>query len=203
VLSLSFLYNRNMNSSDPYPILTFESQQQWEDWLKNNYASVRGIWMKIAKKDTGIPSINYAEALEGALIYGWIDGQKDKFDEQYWLQKFTPRRSKSPWSKINREKAELLIAVGRMQPAGLREVELAQADGRWEAAYDSQRTMEIPEDFQIELDKNPAAQEFFHSLNKANRYSFLYRIQTAKKPETRAARIAQLMDMLIKKQKFH
>ncbi len=190
-------------TNDSYPTLAFESQQHWEDWLKENHDRSQGIWLKIAKKESGIPTVDYAQALESALCYGWIDGQKDKLDEQYWLQKFTPRRAKSPWSKINREKAEALIASGRMQPAGMRQVGLAQADGRWEAAYHSQRTIEIPEDFQVELDKHPEALEFYNSLNKANKYAFLYRIRTAKRPETRAAWVKRSIEMLLRKEKFH
>jgi uncharacterized protein YdeI (YjbR/CyaY-like superfamily) len=155
------------------------------------------------KKATGIPSVNYAEALEIALCYGWIDGQKAAGDEQYWLQKFTPRRPKSIWSKINREKVEALIAEGKMQPAGLRQIELAKADGRWEAAYESQSNISVPPDLQSELDKNPEAQDFFNSLNSVNRYAILFRIHNAKKTETRRARIEQYMEMLAKKQKIY
>ena len=192
-----------MDNRDRLPILSFESQNEWEVWLKEHHEDGQGIWLKIAKKETGIPSVSYAEALDSALCYGWIDGQKDKFDEAYWLQKFTGRRRKSGWSKINCDKALALIEIGRMQPTGLKQVELAKADGRWEAAYDSQSKIDVPEDFQAELDNNPQAQDFFGKLNSANRYAVLYRIQTAKKPETRAARIVQFIEMLNNQQAIH
>jgi uncharacterized protein YdeI (YjbR/CyaY-like superfamily) len=192
-----------MQYKDGLPIISFENQQAWEAWLSDHHADSKGLWLKIAKKGTGIPSAQYPEALESALCYGWIDGQKASFDETYWLQKFTPRRPKSGWSKINRQKAEELIASGRMQPAGMQQVELAKADGRWDAAYDSQSTIAVPDDLQQALDKNPKAKVFFATLNSANRYAILYRIQTAKKPETRAARIEKFIDMLSKNEKLH
>ncbi|HEY7358326.1 MAG TPA: YdeI/OmpD-associated family protein [Ktedonobacterales bacterium] len=192
-----------MSNTDALPILSFETPQSWETWLNEQHITSKGLWLKIAKKETGIPSISYAEALDVALCYGWIDGQKAALDDQFWLQKFTPRGPKSGWSKINREKAEALTAAGRMQPAGLRQVELARADGRWAAAYESQRAIGVPDDFQRELDQHPQAQAFFRTLNSANRYAVLYRIQTAKKPETRAARIQKLIEMLDRGEKIH
>lgn len=192
-----------MKTTDTYPILSFDSQESWQAWLKEHDADSKGVWLKIAKKEAGIPSVNYAEALESALCYGWIDGQKGALDEQYWLQKFTPRGQKSGWSKINREKAEALIAAGRMQAAGLRQVESAKANGRWKAAYESQRTIGVPEDLQVELDKHPAARAFFDTLDSANRYAVLYRVTTAKKPETRAAWITRLVEMLERNEKIH
>ena len=196
-------YNRNMDNKDNLPIIHFGTQQEWEDWLAQNHAEAKGVWLQFAKKDSGIPSINYQQAVEGALCYGWIDGQSKSFDNSYWLQRFTPRKPKSNWSRINREKVDALAAAGRMQPAGLKQVELAKADGRWEAAYDSPSKMNVPEDFQAELDKNPAAQEFFNTLNSANRYAVLYRIQTAKKPATRAERIRKLVEMLARNEKIY
>ena len=196
-------YNRNMDNKDNLPIIHFGTQQEWEDWLAQNHAEAKGVWLQFAKKDSGIPSINYQQAVEGALCYGWIDGQSKSFDDSYWLQRFTPRKPKSNWSRINREKVDALAAAGRMQPAGLKQVELAKADGRWEAAYDSPSKMNVPEDFQAELDKNPAAQEFFNTLNSANRYAVLYRIQTAKKPATRAERIRKLVEMLARNEKIY
>lgn len=184
--------------TDTLPIILFETQQAWEAWLKEHHAEAGGAWLKIAKKATGASSVSYSEALESALCYGWIDGQKASFDEQYWLQKFSPRRPKSIWSRVNCDKAMALIAEGRMQPAGLRQVELARTDGRWEQAYDSQSKMAVPDDLQSELDKNPAAQEFFNTLNSVNRYAILFRIQTAKKAETRSARIRKFVEMLSK-----
>jgi len=184
------------------PILPFENKKKWADWLARQHDKSIGVWLKLAKKNSGIPSITYDEALEVALCYGWIDGQKGSFDEQYWLQKFTPRGQKSIWSKINTEKAEKLIASGKMNPAGLRAVEAAKKDGRWEAAYASQKHISIPEDFQAALDKNQKARIFFATLKSAERYSFLFRIQTAKKPETRAKRIRQFIEMLEKSEKI-
>lgn len=192
-----------MSQNSDYPLLTFENQSQWEDWLEVHHAEAQGIWAKMAKKGSGIPSITYAELVEAALCYGWIDGQSKSIDEQYWMQKFTPRKPNSKWSKINREKVEGLIAAGRMRPAGLQQVEKAKADGRWDAAYDPPSKASVPEDFQRELNQHPQAQEFFNTLNSTNRYAILYRIQTAKKPETRAARIQKIIEMLLAQQKFY
>ncbi len=192
-----------MKKADTLPIISFETQQDWERWLTEHHTEIEGLWLKIAKKEAGISSVNYAEALESAICYGWIDGQKASFDDKYWLQKFTPRRAKSIWSKVNCTKALALIAEGRMQPAGLRQVELAQADGRWEAAYESQSKITIPDDFQRELDNNPKAQAFFTTLNSVNRYAILFRIQTAKKPATRSARISTFIEMLSNNQKLY
>lgn len=192
-----------MKNADSLPTLPFDSQQSWEVWLKDNHAMSKGVWLKFAKKEAGIASVSYAEALDVALCYGWIDGQKAAFDDRFWLQKFTPRGPKSGWSKINCGKADALIAAGRMQPAGLRQVELAKADGRWEAAYESQRTISVPDDFQRELDQHPQAQAFFSTLNSVNRYAILYRLQTARRPETRAARIQKFIDMLSRGEKIY
>lgn len=184
------------------PVIPFESDQAWEQWLEENHAMSQGLWLKVAKKGSGHASVTYAEALDVALCFGWIDGQKNKFDDEYWLQKFTPRRARSPWSRINREKAEALIGQGKMRPAGLQEIERAQADGRWDAAYSSQRNIEVPDDFQALLDANPEAREFFEQLNKANRYGILYQITTAKKLETRQRRIDKFIAMLNAKEKL-
>lgn len=192
-----------MSNTDTLPTIPFATPAAWEAWLQEHHTASKGIWLKLAKKETGIPSITYAEALDVALCYGWIDGQKAAGDDQFWLQKFTPRGAKSGWSKINRDKAVALIAAGRMQPAGLRQVELAKADGRWDAAYDSQRTVSIPDDFQRALDQNEQASAFFATLNSVNRYAILYRIQTAKKPETRASRIRTFIEMLARGEKIH
>jgi uncharacterized protein YdeI (YjbR/CyaY-like superfamily) len=192
-----------VKNSDTIPIMSFETQQDWEAWLEENHAETKGIWLKIAKKEARTPSVSYAEALDSALCYGWIDGQKAAFDDKYWLQKFTPRTAKSIWSKVNCGKAEALIAEGRMQPAGLRQVELAKSDGRWERAYESQSKITIPPDFQRELDKNPKAKDFFSTLDSANRYAFLFRIHAAKKPETRSAKIQKFVEMLNQQQKLH
>jgi uncharacterized protein YdeI (YjbR/CyaY-like superfamily) len=178
------------------PVLPFASADEWSAWLAENHATSEGLWIKIAKKGSGIPTVTYDEAVDAALCYGWIDGQKDSHDANYFLQKFTPRRARSRWSEVNRDKATRLIERGLMQPAGLREVERAKADGRWDAAYGRQSLAEIPDDLQQALDGNPAAREFFATLNRQNRYAILYRIHDAKKPETRARRIAQFVAML-------
>lgn len=178
------------------PILPFASPAEWEAWLEANHTDSSGVWLKLAKKETGIPSITYAEALDVALCFGWIDGQKDKFDDQYWLQRFTPRRKQSKWSAVNRDKALALIDAGRMRPAGLAQVQAAQADGRWDAAYASQSKMAVPEDFQAALAANDAARTFFEQLNSVNRYAILYRIQNVKKAETRRKKIDQFIQML-------
>jgi uncharacterized protein YdeI (YjbR/CyaY-like superfamily) len=192
-----------MKNADDLPILTFATQQDWEAWLDEHHADTPGIWLKIAKKETAAPSVTYVEALEGALCYGWIDGQKAAFDSGYWLQRFTPRRAKSIWSQVNRDKATALIAAGRMRPAGHEQVERAQRDGRWEAAYQSQRASTVPDDFATALASNPQAGEFFDTLDSANRYAILFRIHAAKKPETRAARIATFIAMLANHEKIH
>ena len=162
-----------MKNSNNLPILSFDTASDWEAWLGEHHADTGGIWLKLAKKEARLPSVTYAEALESALCYGWIDGQKASFDDQYWLQKFTPRGPRSMWSKINCDKAVALIAEGRMRPAGMRQVELAKGDGRWDLAYDSQSKITIPEDFQRELDKNQRAYDFFKTLNSVNRYAVL------------------------------
>ena len=192
-----------MKNIDNLPILSFATQQDWEAWLEEQHTDTKGIWLKIAKKDTGIPSVSYAQALESALCYGWIDGQKASVDATYWLQKFTPRGPKSSWSQVNCDKATALLAEGRMQPTGIRQVELARADGRWEAAYAPQSKITIPDDFQRELDSNQKAKEFFSTLNSVNRYAILHRIQTAKKPETRSARIQKFIEMLANNEKIY
>jgi len=191
------------NTLNNMPIVLFEAQEAWAVWLEENHASSSGLWLRLAKKAAELQSVSYAEALEVALCYGWIDGQKKSYDESSWLQKFTPRRARSIWSKINREKAEALIASGRMKAAGREAVESAKQDGRWEAAYDSPSNATVPDDFQAELDKNAEAKAFFATLNSTNRYAILIRIQTAKKAETRARRIEQFISMLEKKEKLY
>ena len=178
------------------PVIGFADQAAWKSWLAQQHATSPGVWLKIAKKGSGATGVSYPEALEVALCYGWIDGQKGAFDDEYWLQRFTPRKPGSRWSKINTEKAAELIAAGRMRPAGMREVELAREDGRWDAAYAGQRSMAVPEDLERELAGNEAARAFFATLSSANRYAILYRIADAKRPETRARRIAKYVAML-------
>jgi uncharacterized protein YdeI (YjbR/CyaY-like superfamily) len=189
--------------ADDLPVLIFASKQELEGWLEENHGGADGLWLKIAKKGSGVESVNYAEALELALCFGWIDSQKRGFDEAFFLQRFTPRRPRGKWSQINRVKAEELIAAGAMRPAGLVEVEAAKADGRWDAAYAGQRTATIPEDLQYELDRNEAASEFFAELDGANRYAILYRLQEAKKPETRQRRLRKFVAMLERGERIH
>ena len=185
-----------MTKTTELPILPFESKKKWANWLAKQHDKSAGAWLKLAKKGTGIPSVTYEEALDVALCYGWIDGQKGSFDDKYWLQKFTPRGAKSIWSKINTEKVERLIASEEMKPAGLKAVEAAKQDGRWDAAYSSQKNISVPDDFQTALNKNKKAKAFFESLTSGRRYSFLFRITTAKKAETRERRIRQFVEML-------
>ena len=192
-----------MKPDDPLPILSFETPADWEAWLEENHATAKGVWLKLAKKGSGKTTLDRAQALENALCFGWIDGQADKFDEQYWLQRYSPRRPKSIWSKINVDQALALIAQGKMRPAGLRQVELAQADGRWEAAYEPPSRISVPDDLQAELDANPQALAFFNTLNSTNRYAILFRIHHAKRPETRTARIKKFIDMLNRQEKIY
>jgi uncharacterized protein YdeI (YjbR/CyaY-like superfamily) len=185
-----------VSADDGLPTIPFASAAEWEAWLEANHASAAGVWIKMAKKDTGIESVRYPEVLESALCFGWIDGRREALDERYFLQRYTPRRARSRWSRINREKAQLLIEEGRMRPSGLAEVERAQDDGRWAAAYAGQKSITVPDDLQRELDARPQAKAFFAGLNSQNRYAILYRLQDAKKPETRARRLAQFVAML-------
>ena len=185
------------------PTLPFERQKDWAVWLAKNHASSSGVWLKLAKKSSGVKSVSYDEALEEALCYGWIDGQKRTHDEASWLQKFTPRGPKSIWSKINTEKAQRLIESGKMKPAGLKAVESARKDGRWDAAYASQSKAAVPDDLQAELDRNTKAKAFFATLDSRNRYAILHRVHTAKKAETRVKRIEQFICMLEKKEKIY
>jgi uncharacterized protein YdeI (YjbR/CyaY-like superfamily) len=175
----------------------------WERWLKRHQADAAGVWLRMAKKDSGIASVNHPEALEVALCYGWIDGQRKAEDDKHFLQRFTPRTPRSTWSKINRDKALKLIEEGRMQPAGSAEVDRARADGRWDAAYDAQSAAVVPPDLQAALDADREAKAFFSKLDAHNRYAVLFRIQGAKKPETRALRISRFVDMLAKGEKIY
>jgi uncharacterized protein YdeI (YjbR/CyaY-like superfamily) len=190
-------------STDALPVMSFESTDAWDAWLAAHHADSPGLWLKIAKKGTAGTTISYSEALDVALCHGWIDGQKGRHDDEYWLQRFTPRKPGSNWSKINTERAAALIASGRMRPAGLREVERARADGRWEQAYESQSRVTVPEDLARALAANERARAFFATLDSANRYAILYRIGTAKKPETRAKRIDTFVTMLSEHKKIH
>lgn len=181
----------------------FASASDWQAWLDERHEASDGVWLRIAKKASGIESVTHPEALEVALCYGWIDGKRLSLDDDWFLQHFTPRRARSRWSKINREKALELIERGAMKPAGLREVERAKADGRWDAAYESPRNATMPDDLARALDANPAAKEFFETLTGQNRYAILYRVQDAKRPETRARRIEEFVAMLARGEKLY
>ena len=186
-----------------YPIALFPDQAAWTAWLEENHATERGLWLRLAKKASDLRSVSYAEALDAALCYGWIDGQKKTHDGDSWLQKFTPRGKRSVWSKTNRDHVERLTAEGRMRAAGQAAIDAAKADGRWARAYDSARTATVPDDLQAALDASPAASAAFAALNGANRYAVLYRVQTAVKPETRARRIRDVVAMLERGDTIH
>jgi uncharacterized protein YdeI (YjbR/CyaY-like superfamily) len=186
-----------------YPILLFDDRAAFRKWLSAHHASEPGLWLRIAKAASPLRSVTYADALDIALCFGWIDGQKRSHDADSFLQKFTPRQKRSAWSKRNREHVARLIAAGEMHPAGLAAVEAAKADGRWDRAYDSSRTITVPDDLQAALDAHPQAKAFFETLKGANRYAILYRVQTAVKPETRARRIAEFVAMLERRETLH
>lgn len=192
-----------MSASQDRTTRLFASPKAWRAWLAAHHASSPGLWLKLAKQGSGIASVTYSEALDVALCYGWIDAQKDKLDDLHWLQRFTPRKPRSRWSKVNRDRVEKLQAAGAMTPAGLAQVEAAQADGRWDAAYDGMRTAAVPEDLQRELDAHPHAAAFFATLDRANRYAILYRLHHAVKPETRARHLARFIAMLEAGEKIH
>ncbi len=194
-------YQLNKSSQHSLPIKKFATQKSWHTWLSKNHSKSNGIWMTFAKKTAARKTVNYAEALDEALCYGWIDGQANPYDEQYWLQKFTPRKAKSIWSKRNIEYTERLINEGRMQPAGLQAIETAKANGLWEKAYDRQRDMVIPEDFLKTLSKNKKAKAFFKTLNRTNLFSIAFCLQTAKKEETRLKRMSNIIAMLEREKK--
>jgi len=185
------------------PIRLFGTPSAWEMWLEKNHRQSPGLWLRLAKKGSDLRSLTYPEALEVALCYGWIDGQKRGESNQAWLQRFLPRSAKSIWSKINRQKAEALVAKGKMKPAGLEAIEAAKTCGRWESAYDSPSRSKIPPDFQSALDANPRARKFFRTLDGANRYAVLFRIQTVKKAETRTRKIAEFIGMLTRHERIH
>lgn len=185
------------------PVIAFPSKAAFEEWLEANHENADGLWIKFAKKGSGIKTVTYTEAVDVALCFGWIDGLVNKLDEHYYLQRFTPRRPRSKWSQINRDKAEALVAAGAMRPAGLREIERAKADGRWAAAYASPSKMEVPDDLRAALQANPKAGAFFEQISKTNRYAILYRVHDAKRPETRARRIAQFVAMLERGETIH
>ena len=185
------------------PQLRFATEAAWREWLDQHHANSQGVWFQFAKQASGIASVSHAEALETALCYGWIDGQTKRLDENHWLQKFTPRKPNSIWSRINRQKALDLIERGLMQPAGNSAIERARANGRWQAAYEAQSKATIPPDLQAALDDSPKAAAFFKNLSSQNRYAILFRLQTAKKPETRASRLAKFVSMLERGETLH
>ena len=191
-----------MTTAD-FEIISFKSSRLWETWLAKNHSKTRGIWVQFFRKGSSKKTITHAEALDVALCYGWIDGQAKGYDEESWLQKFTPRRARSIWSKRNIANVERLAKEGKMKPAGLAEITAAKSDGRWERAYDSPRSMAMPEDFLKHLSKHKTAQALFKTLNKANTYAIAWRLQTAKKPETREKRMQAILAMLSRGEKFH
>ncbi|WP_428427901.1 YdeI/OmpD-associated family protein [Pararhizobium sp.] len=185
------------------PVLAFAGAAEWESWLASQPPSANGLWLKFAKKASGVATVSKPDAIDLALCHGWIDGQLKPFDDTYWLIRFTPRRPKSKWSAINCKRAEALIEAGRMRPAGLAEIERAKADGRWEIAYQSQSTITVPADLQQALNENEGAKTLFETLDSANRYAVLYRVHTAKKPDTRAGIIEKLVAMLGRGETIH
>lgn len=185
------------------PILPFETSAAWRDWLEANHSGSQGVWIRIYKKGSGHPSVTYADALDEALCYGWIDSTKNSYDAESFLQRFSPRKGRSAWSKVNREHVARLIDAGKMHASGLQAIDEAKRNGAWESAYDSQSRSTVPEDLQAVLDRHPEARAFFGSLNAANRYAFLYRLQTAKTPETRAKKINWTLEKLLKREQLH
>lgn len=181
-----------------FPVIPFSSVEAMQAWMQDNHAATNGIWLKIAKKDSGIPTVTYDQALDTALCFGWIDGQRKSFDADYFIQKFTPRRPRSLWSLRNVKKVAVLTAAGLMRPAGLAQVKAAQEDGRWERAYGNYDEMPVPADFLDALKKNPAAQATFDSLKKLDRYMIAFRLTTASKPETRQRRFVKMLSLLEK-----
>ncbi|WEK55946.1 MAG: YdeI/OmpD-associated family protein [Candidatus Cohnella colombiensis] len=192
-----------VNKSSDLPVMSFADQLSFESWLYSNCDTSPGIRLQIAKKNSGVVTVSYDEALESALCYGWVDSQKEKFDEKMWVQRFTPRRANSIWSKVNKDKAELLITNGRMKPSGFNAIEVAKKNGQWDKAYESQSIASIPEDFAIELERNVKAKAFYDTLNSQNKYAILFRIHNVKKQETRAKRIQQFVAMLEKGEKIY
>jgi uncharacterized protein YdeI (YjbR/CyaY-like superfamily) len=194
---------KNKPGKAELPLIPFTTQENWEQWLDENYAAVNGIWLQFYKKGSGIASVTYAEALDVALCYGWIDAQLKSIDELSYKQHFTPRRAKSIWSKRNIEHIARLTKEGRMKPAGIKQVEAAKSDGRWEQAYDSPGNMTLPHDFLLELQKDKKAFHFYESLTKANKYAICWRIQTAKRHETKEKRKKEILEMLGREEKYH
>jgi uncharacterized protein YdeI (YjbR/CyaY-like superfamily) len=192
-----------MENFKDLPVILFDSQKELNKWLSENYSLTHGIWIKIAKKNSGKASVTYNEAIEEALCYGWIDGQINHYNDDYYIQKFTPRGPKSVWSRINVKKIDNLIKENRLQPSGLEAVKVAKSSGAWDAAYDSSSTFIMPKDFQATLKENPKAKKFFETLNRANKYAIYWQLETARRPETRQTRIEKFINMLNKGEKLH
>lgn len=188
---------------DGLPVIAFADGIAFEAWIEGQPQSSPGLWLKLAKKGSGIPSLSKAEAIDVALCHGWIDGQLDKYDERCWLIRFTPRKPRSKWSEVNARRVDELIGAGRMRPGGMAQVKAARADGRWDGAYAPQSRAQVPPDLQAALDANPKAASFFKTLKGANRYAILYRIDEAKRPETRARRIETYVEMLERGETLH
>lgn len=192
-----------MVKNNDLPIMIFSGSQDFEDWLEQNHESSEGIMLKIAKKDSTISTVSYSEALDCALCYGWIDSRKEKYDEDTWLQRFTPRKARSIWSKVNKEKAEALISSGRMKSSGYKAIKVAKENGQWDRAYESQSKSTLPEDFASELNKNSQAKQFYDMLDSQNKFAIVFRINNAKKQETRKKRIEQFISMLERHEKIY
>jgi uncharacterized protein YdeI (YjbR/CyaY-like superfamily) len=192
-----------METFNDLPVMSFVEPEAWRDWLDRHHGDSAGLWLRIYKKGSGQPTISYAEALDEALCYGWIDSTKAAYDAASFLQRFTPRRARSVWSQVNQAHVARLSAAGRMQTAGLRVVELAKSNGQWEAAYAPQSQSTVPDDLQAALDAEPAAQAFFDGLNRVNRHAFVYRIQSVKTPVARSRRIAWAIDRLLRQEPLH
>ena len=198
-----FPFGQNGGVPDDLPVILFASADDLEAWLEQEHGQTAGIWLKLAKKDSGVESVSYAEAVELGLCFGWIDGQARRFDERHYLQRFTPRRQRSKWSRLNRDRVEALIATGRMRPSGLAAVDAAKADGRWDEAYEPPSTAKVPPDLERELKRDRAARESFEKLDGANRYAIIHRLADAKRPETRERRLRKYIEMLKRGERIH
>lgn len=192
-----------MASVDDSPILPFKTPKAFAAWVAKEKADSPGVWIKIAKKGSGHASITYEEAIDVALCHGWIDGLKRSFDAEWFLQRFTPRTPRSPWSQINVDKVARLIAAGEMKPGGQKQIDAAKADGRWERAYGGARMMAVPDDLTAALKKNRKAAAFFETITKTNRYAILWRLHEAKRPETREKRLKTFVEMLARGETIH
>lgn len=202
-INIGIMGGKRMAKNNDLPIMIFSGPQDFEDWLEQNHESSEGIMLKIAKKGSTISTVSYSEALDCALCYGWIDSRKEKHDEETWLQRFTPRKVRSIWSKVNKERAEALITSGRMKSSGYKAIEVAKQNGQWDSAYESQSKSTLPEDFASELNKNRQAKQFYDMLDSRNKFAIVFRINNAKKQETRQKRIEQFISMLERHEKIY